>query len=572
VVCLSVPEAGSQTLSILQRFPSSHPSPISLGPDGAIYGFAWGDSQTSETGLYRLTETGGLQWLPGIAYPVDGRLFQGPGNHLYGIDLVFGGGQIFRLTDDGQVSIVISGLADSQNRSPMLVGANSEHFFWVSFNPTNSKQSVVVYRLGELPTKIYEFEDKIIPNALILGTDGSFYGVASNSTKPAHCRLFRLKKSGEFSWLCTVPRRSSEIVQTDDGQIYGTSWLGGRYLIGCVYRWRPGLANAQILYNFDGSKAFVPEGPLLYADGFVYGIAGGGPGGHGVIYRIDSKGNFQLVYAFSGLDGRVSLGGGVSPYGLIKKGTSLLGVATYENAQATEHGGQVFKLDVPKTITEPGEWDGLLRTGSSNSVIVGRTSMNLNSTGSFSLKLNVGRDRIVVHGSFFEGRFSKKVVGSTGPYLLRLNWLPSGRVHGNISKDSFSASFNQVPRISDGNPFWLSRPNFNLALVPKLPENPWVNGYASFRSRGADRTILTGALPDGTPFSAGLTVGHGCQFGFFIPLPGNNVQNFAGTLHTAGYREGGVPKTKRIPGHLLWTRGTDPSAAVPINAIGVRPP
>jgi uncharacterized repeat protein (TIGR03803 family) len=93
------------------------------------------------------------------------------------------------------------------------------------------------------------------------------------------------------------------LVQTNNGNLYGTTETGGPNGQGTVFKITPGGALTTI-YNFcpntpctDGAK---PGGALVQAaDGSFYGTTeGGGMGGHGTIFKITPGGTLTTLYRF----------------------------------------------------------------------------------------------------------------------------------------------------------------------------------------------------------------------------------------------------------------------------------
>jgi uncharacterized repeat protein (TIGR03803 family) len=309
-----------------------------------------------------------------------------------------------------------------------------------------------------------------------------------------------------------------------------------------------------------------PAGRLLSDEGYIYGVAGyGGPGGHGVIYRIDPDGVFQLVYAYCGADGGAPAGG------LVKKDGLFFGVT--QNGGNSEAGpiGRLFQLNVRETINEPSRWDGLIRTTTDEPAIIGRSSINLSDSGSFSLVLRIDRHRIRTAGTLRDGSFTKRgIVTPGGNVDLILNRLASGRVHGRISNQSLDATFDHVPVIRGGFRPWLGMPNFKLALSASDSASDSIRVWATTRRRGIDRATFFGVLPDGTPFSAGFQVGHDRDYGIYVSLSGGAFAQLAGTLHTSTHSEGAYPTTKRIPGSLGWRSLGSNSDEIRLQAFNLR--
>jgi len=99
------------------------------------------------------------------------------------------------------------------------------------------------------------------------------------------------------------------IAQGRDGNLYSTSFVGGAYGLGTVFKVTPA-GNLTVLYSFDGTQGSNPSGGLILGtDGNFYGTTFlGGPLSNGTIFKITSKGLLTTLYNFTGGDD------GGSPY------------------------------------------------------------------------------------------------------------------------------------------------------------------------------------------------------------------------------------------------------------------
>jgi uncharacterized repeat protein (TIGR03803 family) len=130
--------------------------------------------------------------------------------------------------------------------------------------------------------------------------------------------------------------RFGSLVQGFDGSFYGTTWFGGTYGAGTVFKITPG-GTLTAIYSFcaqtncaDGSRP--TGGLLLNFDGNFYGTTSGGGayGDNGTIFRITPGGKLTTLHSFNGIGGSTptsalvqgfdgnlygtTIGGGVTPY------------------------------------------------------------------------------------------------------------------------------------------------------------------------------------------------------------------------------------------------------------------
>jgi uncharacterized repeat protein (TIGR03803 family) len=131
------------------------------------------------------------------------------------------------------------------------------------------------------------------------------------------------------------------------GNLYGTTYLGGVHGLGAVFKLDT-KGKETILHSFagppqgGGDGAFSYEGVIRDAAGNLYGVAGAGTYGAGVVYKVDTSGNETLLYSFTG----GSDGGGPDSVLLLDSKGNLYG--TTGNGGNSECGGTgcgvVFEL------------------------------------------------------------------------------------------------------------------------------------------------------------------------------------------------------------------------------------
>lgn len=160
-------------------------------------------------------------------------------------------------------------------------------------------------------TPVHSFqgsEDGFVPNALILGNDGSLYGTTFWGTSDGRGGIFRLSTAGQIETLYSFSLGGSlsaagipdGLIQARDGNLYGTMYAGGPRGYGVLYV-MPTAGTPAVLYAFDrdGSGNSPTSAPLQASDGNFYGTTvAGGSYNHGTIYRISAAGAMTTLYAF----------------------------------------------------------------------------------------------------------------------------------------------------------------------------------------------------------------------------------------------------------------------------------
>ena len=91
------------------------------------------------------------------------------------------------------------------------------------------------------------------------------------------------------------------VIRDSAGNLYGTAPLGGTADYGVVFE-LDSAGNYTVLYNFTGgADGAYPAGVIRDSAGNLYGTATiGGTAGDGVVFELDSAGNFTVLYNFTG--------------------------------------------------------------------------------------------------------------------------------------------------------------------------------------------------------------------------------------------------------------------------------
>jgi uncharacterized repeat protein (TIGR03803 family) len=133
-----------------------------------------------------------------------------------------------------------------------------------------------------------------------------------------------------------VPSPNGALVQATDGNLYGTTWVGGANGYGTFFVIDSGTVTP--LHSFDSSDGAYPNASLVQAsNGNFYGTTyGGGANGQGTVFEITSAGAVTTLYSFSSSDGAYPWAGLVQGTDGNFYGTTYLGGAN--------NYGTVFKI------------------------------------------------------------------------------------------------------------------------------------------------------------------------------------------------------------------------------------
>jgi len=315
-----------------QPFDGTHPSAgLVQGSDGNFYGTAYYGGTNNFGTVFRISPSGSYSNLYSFQGPPgDGRnpaaaLVQGSDGNFYGTTFAGGTnryGAVFRFTTNGTETILYSfGGPTNDGAGPLtalVLGRDGNFYGTTTFggltNISGTTASFIggygtVFRIssGGSYSNLYSFGSKIpdgiLPGSLVQGSDGNFYGVASEGgafTNPG--ALFRITPGGSESLFYSFGSQPGDGVEPtslvigSDGNFYGTTLDGGTNDLGTLFR--ISLSGSEtILYSFgsqtnDGAN---PLGSLIQdSDGNFFGTTEyGGAGANGTIFELTGA----LIYS-----------------------------------------------------------------------------------------------------------------------------------------------------------------------------------------------------------------------------------------------------------------------------------
>ncbi len=214
-------------------------------------------------------------------------------------------------------------------------------------------------------------EKEVSPNGpLVQGVDGTFYGTSQSGGRGVYGgvgTVFKITPAGKLTPIYDFSvsdgyRPYAALVLGTDGNFYGTTQYYGSNEYGSVFKITPA-GSLSTLHQFSSSDGYFPtvlvQSP---SDGNFYGLTtGDGPGtnctglpGCGTIFKITPEGALTTLHTFDGTDGEY-------PNSLVQ-GTdgNFYGTTLYGGANAipacTDNGfeaacGTVFKITPNGTLT-----------------------------------------------------------------------------------------------------------------------------------------------------------------------------------------------------------------------------
>jgi uncharacterized repeat protein (TIGR03803 family) len=333
-----------------------YPAVLAQGRDGNLYGTTANGGTSGAGTVFKLTPSGAVTTLHNFSgsdgnLPFGG-LTLGPDGNFYGstrLGGASGGGTIFKITSAGTLTTLHS-FDGSDGASPWgapVLGKNGKLYGTTcGFNLPTTAYSITL--AGKFKTINSSFVP--CPQApLLLGSDGNFYGT-SPSGGIVDGTVFRMTTAGTIKIIAnfTGPNGSapfSPMAQGNDGVLYGTTTAGGSGQGGVVFKLNTTGKKFTLLRQFDPTDpadGVTPFAGLVAAnDGKFYGttISGGNePGAGGIIFQIDSKGDYSVVHNFD-----ITHGGGPMATSTQHTNGAIYGLTESGGAF---NGGVVFSLNM----------------------------------------------------------------------------------------------------------------------------------------------------------------------------------------------------------------------------------
>lgn len=192
-------------------------------------------------------------------------------------------------------------------------------------------------------------------SALVQATDGNLYGTTYSGGTYGWGTVFRITPSGALTTLysfCAQPNcvddanSYASLIQATDGNFYGTTFDGGPRDQGTVFKITPN-GVLTTLYNFCSQSGCV-DGTMPYAglvqgtNGNFYGVTVGGS--WGTIFELTPSGTITILHSFDQIDGQAPEGGLVQATDGNFYGTTTI-------AGDYKGGGTVFRITPDGTLT-----------------------------------------------------------------------------------------------------------------------------------------------------------------------------------------------------------------------------
>ena len=229
-----------------------------IGADGNFYGTTYAGGASNAGTVFQISPNGTFTQLAQLGFTnganPDVALVQAPDGSFYG-GTKYGGpypvttsggvgyGSIFRVTTNGVLTTPVLFAGTNGANPTALVLASDGNFYGVTTWGGNTAQVHfgvgTIFRLGldGTFTNLYlftGFNDGGFPQAgLVQGDNGIFYGSTQSGGTNSIGTLFKITLDGQFQSLLSFPASSvgsypfGALIQASDGNLYGTTYLGG---------------------------------------------------------------------------------------------------------------------------------------------------------------------------------------------------------------------------------------------------------------------------------------------------------------------------------------------------------
>jgi uncharacterized repeat protein (TIGR03803 family) len=308
-------------------------------------------------------------------------LVQAANGDLYGTTRYGGAngdyGTVFKITPGGTLTTLYSfcsqtNCTDGANPDAGLVQAANGNFYGTTQDGGTNGDYGTVFKItqGGTLTTLYSFcsqtncTDGDGPFAgLVQAANGDLYGTTYLGGTGNGGTIFKIAPGGTLTTLYSFCSQTNctdganpyaGLVQATNGDLYGTTVSGGTNTNGTVFKITPGGA-LTTLYSFcsqtnctDGANPYA--GLVQAANGDFYGTAySGGANGRGTVFKITPSGTLTTLYSFCS---QTNCADGEVPYaGLVQAADGdLYGTTSSGGANGSNY-GTVFKITPGGTLT-----------------------------------------------------------------------------------------------------------------------------------------------------------------------------------------------------------------------------
>lgn len=214
-------------------------------------------------------------------------------------------GNLFRISLTGTISTVYSfcsesGCADGKYPVGGIFQAANGNFYGTTYLGANNYGTVFEITSAGALTTLYAYGNDQVgaysQAALVAGANGTFYGTTVNGGTNSLGTVFKVTGTtlSDFYNLCSKSKCTDgsgpygALVLGSDGNFYGTTYKGGASGFGSVFR-LTSAATLTTVHSFSGgTNGSLPVAAVIQdTDGNFYGTtSSGGTGGAGIVFRL----------------------------------------------------------------------------------------------------------------------------------------------------------------------------------------------------------------------------------------------------------------------------------------------
>ncbi|MGA8762265.1 MAG: choice-of-anchor tandem repeat GloVer-containing protein [Candidatus Sulfotelmatobacter sp.] len=329
---------------------------------------------------------------------------QGADGNFYGTTYLGGSndsGTVFKVTPSGTLTTLhtFAGTDGSQPLAGLMQGTDGNFYGTTYYGGSKGDGEIFKITASGTLTTLHSFcssqsacKDGRNPFAgLVQAVDGNLYGTTYTGGAHGYGTVFKITQGGKLTTLHSFCSQSgcpdgefpqTGLVQATNGNLYGTTIVGGAYGSGTIFEITPS-GKLTTLYNVCSQNG-CPDGNYLYAgliqatDGNLYGVMEiGGANNGGTIFSMTLSGRLTTLHSFCSQ--QACADGQYPAAGLVQDTNGNLYGTTADGGTIGD--GTVFSLSVglgPFVETQPttaklGATVNILGTN-----LTGATSVNFN--------------------------------------------------------------------------------------------------------------------------------------------------------------------------------------------------
>lgn len=220
--------------------------------DGSLFGMTNVGGTNGAGTIFKVSSAGAFSVIKHLNYATDGgnpkgNLIQGADGALYGMTVNGGpnnGGTIFRITTGGAFSVLKSFISSTDGANPegdLIIGKDGS-FYGMTTNNAKFFKLTTGNVFSVLKSFNYTTEGSYPTGSLIIGTDGLFYGLNSQGGSKSGGTIFKIGMDGKITLLRHLAPATDgslpkgKLVQGSDGFFYGVTATGGANKAGTIFR------------------------------------------------------------------------------------------------------------------------------------------------------------------------------------------------------------------------------------------------------------------------------------------------------------------------------------------------